>query len=240
MLCFPYVRYNNTLLKNLHGLQKEGVLCDLLLQCQGQRVIPVHANVMCASSDYFKEKIDHWEVGHSGGLTFCGPRNCDVESARASLVVAAGELQGGCMSIDLSNIPFRILNGIVQFIYVGEFEVERDSLTLVLESARLLLLNDLVILCDHVLKALQNSNSSNFRKSPPPAVRRPSLNHNEFSSPCSIFASLNFFSRSRLRHFRSSAACRKTIGTFPSGRVASPTNTERKSPLHTNLTLRQS
>ena len=73
------------------------------------------------------------------------------------------------MSIDLTNIPFRILNGVVQFIYVGEFEVERDSLLLVLDAARHLRLNDLVILCDHVLKALQNSSSnSTFRKSPPP------------------------------------------------------------------------
>ena len=53
-------------MKNLHSLQKEGVLCDLLLRCRGGQVIPVHANVMCASSNFFKEKVDHWEVGHSG------------------------------------------------------------------------------------------------------------------------------------------------------------------------------
>ena len=59
-------RYRCTLMKNLHLLQKDGVLCDLLLRCAGGQVIPVHANVMCASSQFFKEKVDHWEVGHSG------------------------------------------------------------------------------------------------------------------------------------------------------------------------------
>ena len=61
-----YCRYRCTLLKNMYELQKNGFLCDLLLRAAGGQVIPVHANVMCGSSSFFKEKVDHWDIGHSG------------------------------------------------------------------------------------------------------------------------------------------------------------------------------
>ena len=53
------------------------------------------------------------------------------------------------MTIDFANIPFHILNGVVQFIYTGKMEVVHNSLLLVLQVARQLRLNDLV---DQVLK----------------------------------------------------------------------------------------
>ena len=48
------------------------------------------------------------------------------------------------MTIDFANIPFHILNGVVQFIYTGKMEVVHNSLLLVLQVARQLRLNDLV------------------------------------------------------------------------------------------------
>ena len=53
------------------------------------------------------------------------------------------------MTIDFANIPFHILNGVVQFIYTGKMEVVHKSLLLVLQVARQLQLNDLI---DQVLK----------------------------------------------------------------------------------------
>ena len=62
-----------------------------------------------------------------------------------------------CMTIEFTTIPFDILNSIIQFIYVGEFEVARAALPVVSQAAHEMHLDDLIILCDHVLKALRSS-----------------------------------------------------------------------------------
>ena len=74
--------------------------------------------------------------------------------------VLTGDTLGSCMIIELESIPFDVLNSIIQFMYVGEFEVPRSSLGVVSAAAHVMQLHDLIILCDHVLKALKTSDNS--------------------------------------------------------------------------------
>lgn len=61
------------------------------------------------------------------------------------------------MVITFEDISFDIVSGIIQFIYMGEFEVSRLVLPQVQSAASAMKLEDLCILCEHVLKALRGS-----------------------------------------------------------------------------------
>ena len=74
------------------------------------------------------------------------------------------------MIIELDSIDFDVLNSIIQFMYVGEFEVARSSLADVSAAAHAIHLDDLIILCDHVLKALRSSDSHHFDRSGKPIL----------------------------------------------------------------------
>ena len=81
------------------------------------------------------------------------PPNPSVEE----LCCVTGDTAGGCMVLDFEEVPLEVLNSIIQFIYMGEFEVGRETLPQVLEASKCMKLDDLTILCEHVLKALRGS-----------------------------------------------------------------------------------
>ena len=90
--------YHADIFRNLHKMQKEGILCDTKLLAKTGYVM-AHRLVLVACSSYFCEGLDEKKYTDAGG----------------------------CLSLDLTHIPLYLLKRIISFIYGGQIQVPKKD-----------------------------------------------------------------------------------------------------------------